>query len=85
MDPFCKAFSLIKFFFDKNSVLTEFSDEINLEEFFNAEKVQDIIKKELHVLKHFCNADKTKFSSVRKARLENWKLLAKTSARVERS
>lgn len=84
MDPFCKAFSLIIFFFfDKNNVLTEFSDETKLEEFFNAEKSQDIIQKELHILKHFCNTDKTKFSSIRKTRLKNWKLLAKTSARVK--
>lgn len=66
-------------------ILHEFSDGTSLEEFISAEKVQDIIQKELRVHKGLNSTDKTKFSSARKVRLENWKLPTKASARFERT
>ena len=56
-----------------------------MEEFISAEKAQDIIWKELQVLKDLYSTDKIKFSSARKVRVENWKLSSKALAGVERT
>lgn len=66
-------------------ILYEFSDGTNLEEFISAEKAQDIIWKELQVLKDLYGTDKIKFSSARKVRVENWKRSSKALAGVERT